>query len=424
MYIHVVSRGEKLWQIANYYHVDIDEIIEINGLKDPDRLLVGQALLIPSEDLYYRVKQGDTMWKIAEDHGISVQELLLVNKTLNPNSIYPGKLLKIPRKTKPVIEVNGFTYFLGESAVPIVKEVGDLLTYLTPFAYLIKEDGTLQEIDDEPAIRAADSENIIPVMAINNFTYGSKGEDVAHIVLNDPETVDKLLNNIIDIMKKKGYIGLNIDFENVLPEDREAYNNFLIAAMKQLHNEGFFVSTSLAPKVRGDQPGLMYEAHDYEAHGKYADFVVLMTYEWGYRAGPPQAISPLNEMKRVLDYAVTVIPANKIMMGFQIYARDWVIPHVPGQVAETISEAEAMDRAYKYNATIHYDPVAASPFFNYVDEEGIEHEVWFEDARSAQAKFDLVKEYGLRGISYWALGYPFPQNWALLDYNFNIRKRF
>jgi spore germination protein len=50
------------------------------------------------------------------------------------------------------------------------------------------------------------------------------------------------------------------------------------------------------------------------------------------------------------------------------------------------------------------------------------HEVWFEDARSAQAKFETVKEYGLSGISYWALGYPFPQNWTLLAENFQVNK--
>jgi len=63
-----------------------------------------------------------------------------------------------------------------------------------------------------------------------------------------------------------------------------------------------------------------------------------------------------------------------------------------------------------------------SPFFRYTDEQGRNHEVWFEDARSAQAKFDLVKDYDLRGISYWALGYPFPQNWALLNANFVVDK--
>ena len=98
-------------------------------------------------------------------------------------------------------------------------------------------------------------------------------------------------------MKEKGYQGLNIDFENVFPADRENYNQFLQRAVDRLHPEGYSVSTALAPKISGEQKGLLYEAHDYEAHGRIVDFVVLMTYEWGYRFGPPQAISPLNRNK-------------------------------------------------------------------------------------------------------------------------------
>ena len=423
MYIHVVNRGDTLWQIANYYHTDINEIISVNGLQNQNQLLVGQSLVIPTEEILYTVKTGDSLWKIADKFGVSIQDLLWTNRILTPKIIYPGIVLRIPRKSRPSIEVNGFNYWLGERAVPIVDEVGDYLTYLSPFTYLIKEDGTLQTIDDTASIRAASMDNIIPVMVITNFTITSRGENLAHVVLNSPNIIENLLSSIINIMRQRGYKGLNIDFENVLPEDKSAYNNFLQKAVERLHREGFFVSTSLAPKVSKDQKGVFYEAHDYEAHGKLADFVVLMTYEWGYRFGSPQAISPLNEIKRVLNYAITAIPKEKILMGFQIYARDWIIPHIEGQEAETMSVQDAIARAYKYGSVIRYDSVTESPFFHYTDEKGRAHEVWFEDARSAQAKFNTVKDYGLRGISYWALGYPFPQNWALLEDNFNIVKR-
>lgn len=113
---------------------------------------------------------------------------------------------------------------------------------------------------------------------------------------------------------------------------------------------------------------------------------------------------------------------TKFFLGFEIYARDWLLPHVKGQEAETFSSQEALNRARKHGATIQYDRTAQSPYFRYVDEQGRNHEVWFEDARSAQAKFDMTKEYNLRGISYWALGFPFPQNWALLNNDFSIKK--
>ena len=421
MVIHVVKSGESLWKIANSYQVTIASIVNSNDLTDPAKLVIGQALVIPTKEVVHSVKAGESLWNIAQKYATTIQNIVQVNKITNPNVIYPGQQVVIPSKLKESIEVNAYIYFFGEKAVPIIQEIGENLTYISPFAYLIKEDGSLQSIDDLPAIKTVSGLGVTPMMSITNFTSTYKGENLASVVLNNLEIVDRLLNDISRIMREKGYSGLSIDFENVLPTDREAYNSFLQRAVNKLHAEGFFVSTALAPKVNAKQAGLLYEAHDYAAHGRIADFVILMTYEWGYRKGPPQAISPLNQIRRVLDYAITVIPREKIFFGFQIYARDWLLPHVSGQEAETFSMKEAISRALKYGAVIQYDTVTQSPFYRYKDGQGKEHEVWFEDARSAQAKFDTVKEYNLRGISYWTLGYPFSQNWVLLQDNFNVK---
>src|SRR5690606_33478461 len=101
-------------------------------------------------------------------------------------------------------------------------------------------------------------------------------------VLSSPQIQDKLLDNILRVMEEKGYRGLNVDFENVRQSDREAYNRFLQKAVDRLHPRGFFVSTAVAPKTSSEQKGLLYEAHDYEAQGRIVDFIILMTYEWGY----------------------------------------------------------------------------------------------------------------------------------------------
>ncbi|WP_100405602.1 LysM peptidoglycan-binding domain-containing protein [Bacillus solitudinis] len=416
---HIVRYGETLWSISQQYGVTINEIVQTNQLTDPNLLYPGTTLIIPP--LMHQVQTGETLWSIAQRYGTTIQAIISENQIVNPNLIYPGIQLVIPR-AKPTIEVNAYTYQSNQAAVTSINQLGDLLTYLSPFAYLITENGTLAPMKDEAMIPAALEENVVPMMSITNFTSTSAGSNLAHEVLATAEYRENLLTDIIRIMEEKGYRGLNVDFENVLPADRELYNDFLQQTVDRLHPLGYFVSTAVAPKVSGTQAGLLYEAHDYEAHGRIVDFVILMTYEWGYRLGPPQAISPINEMRRVVEYALSVIPPEKVVLGFQIYARDWLLPHVPRQEARTFSPQEAISLAVQYGATIQYDTRAQSPFFRYVDEQGRSHEVWFEDARSAQAKFDMIKQYNLRGVSYWALGYPYPQNWALLNDNFNIQK--
>ena len=162
----------------------------------------------------------------------------------------------------------------------------------------------------------------------------------------------------------------------------------------------------------------MYEGKDYSALGAAADYVLLMTYEWGYKYGPNMAVAPLNMVRRVIDYAVTEIPPEKIRLGIPNYGYDWPLPFERGKTtAVTIGNVEAVQIAIQNDAEIHFDNTAQSPYFNYT-RDGIYHEVWFEDMRSMQAKFDLIKEYGLGGAGYWQIMRWWRANWLLLMENF------
>ena len=133
------------------------------------------------------------------------------------------------------------------------------------------------------------------------------------------------------------------------------------------------------------------------------------------------AVSPLPNVRTVLDYAVTEIPPEKIFLGLSNYGYDWLLPYQQGRRAPSISNQEAVQLAIRHYAAIRYDQEAQSPWFRYVDGSGQEHEVWFEDARSIKAKLALAQEYGLYGVGYWNLMRPFPQNWRVLNALYRIR---
>lgn len=469
MEIHVVKRGETLWGIVQGYGVDINQVILVNQLDNPDVLVVGQSLVIPNPSQEYVVTPGDNLWAIAQMYGVSVTELaqannitdpsliyvgallqipytfhvvqvgeflwgiaqqygvpvnqiIDANNMISPSYIYPGQRLRIPITNRPIIDVNAYTTQLNEQGRREVLALGSNLTYLAPFMYSVQADGTITELQESQVLEAARATNTAPLLVLTNFTNNEFNSDLAATILRNPELQETLITNILEVIRAKGYRGINIDFEYVYREDRENYNAFLRRFVARFHPEGLLVSTALAPKDSADQEGLLYEAHDYEAHGNIVDFVILMTYEWGWAGGEPWAIAPINEVREVLDYAVTVIPSEKILMGVPLYGRDWEIPWQEGTFANTISPKEAVHLAARYNVPIQYNETYQSPFFTYVDENGQRHEVWFEDARSMQAKYDTVKDYNLRGISYWVLGNPFPENWAVLGDMFTIRK--
>jgi spore germination protein len=111
-------------------------------------------------------------------------------------------------------------------------------------------------------------------------------------------------------------------------------------------------------------------------------------------------------------------------MGIPNYGYDWPLPFEQGvTMAKSIGNEEAIRIAERYGAEIKYDETSASPFFNYYDENGREHEVWFEDVRSIARKYELIDEFSLKGSGYWNLMRSFSQNWSYVNSRYNIVKQ-
>lgn len=428
MQIHVVRRGQTLSGIAQAYNTTWQRISEANELDAPNQLVVGQALVIPIYGRFHWVAPGESLWSIGRRYNIEPRELARVNRIPYNATLTVGLRLYIPPGPKPSIEVNAYIEptagTITERQRQEVRNLGRYLTYLAPFSFRANRDGTLTAppLDELPQI--ATSLGIINMLVVTNQEEGQFSKELAHILFTNTQVRENFLNNIIQTANRLNFKDIHFDFEFIDPADRDAYNEFLRIARDRLKAQGFLMSTALAPKTSATQVGAWYTAHDYATHGRLTDFVVLMTYEWGYTYSTPQAVSPIGPVRNVVRYALTEMPANKIMLGQNLYGYDWRAPfRYGGEAARALSPQQAIALARRENVSISYDYTAQAPFFRYYDNEGRLHEVWFEDARSIQAKFDLIKQLRLRGISYWKLGLSFPQNWLLLQDNFNIIKR-
>ncbi|ERN53688.1 glycoside hydrolase family 18 protein [Alkalihalophilus marmarensis] len=428
MQIHVVVSGDSVWSIARQYEIPYQMIVDANQLENADQLVVGQALVIPSVGRFHWLQPGENIWEVSQRYHIPPELITQVNQIHSTRDVHVWKRLYIPTeyRQKPAIDVGGYIdlNITGEDSANVVGDKARYLTFVMVFSYEMNYDGTLRPIDDQAIINTAYSQNAIPLMVITNIEDGGFSTELATAILQDEQLQDRLLDEAIAIMEEKGYLGLDFDLEYLGSENREAYNNLMRKAKERLDEKGFYLSSALAPQVEEGMEGVLYEGHDYRTHGEIADFVFLMTYEWGWTGGPPRAVAPIDQVRRVIEFAASQMPNDKIMMGIPLYGYDWTLPFVAGQSrARAIDHQEAIRLAATYNAAIEYDQTAQSPYFRYVDEQGRQHEVWFDDARSIQAKFDLVKEFGLRGLFYWVLGWDFPQNWLLLEDNFTINKR-
>ncbi len=422
MIIYTVNTGDTTYSIAKNYGLTVAELERFNDLPDPSNLSVGQDILIPVEGFVYTVKQGDSLYSIASHFGISLETLLNANSDIRPPYvIVPGDIINIPESaTKRTISVNGYAY--PDIKQDVLQSVLPYLTYLSVFSHSITPEGRLIGLNDSSLIERIKNGGVAPIMVVTNTEQGGGfSSELAGGILNSQSLSETLADNIVTTAKNKGYLGVDIDFEYILPADRPKYNAFLSLVRQKTTAAGLTLSTAVAPKISATQQGTLYEAHDYAFHNSVVDYIIIMTYEWGYLYGPPMAVAPYNEVKRVISYAVTEIDSQKILMGMPNYAYDWTLPYREGRPAEILSINNAIRRAAERGAVIEFNETSQAPFYRYT-QSGTEHIVWFENARSTAARLQLVNDYNLGGVSYWTVNQFYAQNWRVLESLYNIRK--
>ncbi len=426
MTIYVAQAGDTLTAIATRYGISVERLALDNGLPPDGVPVVGQALVIQIPAEAYTVQAGDTLLAIARRFGVSVKSLWRNNPQLDGGAaLAVGQTLVIRYTDTPTtaIAVNGYAYPFIDTTV--LRRTLPYLTWLTVFTYGFTPEGELIIPDDEAVVALAREYGVAPVLLLSTLTDdGMFSNALASALLRDPALQETVLDQLLAIMLAKGYRGLDIDFEYILPEDTEAYARFVQTAAERMREAGYFTVVSLAPKTSADQAGLLYEAHNYAALGDAADYAFLMTYEWGYTYGPAMAVAPLDKVTAVLNYAVSEIPPDKLLMGIPNYAYNFTLPFVRGESqAPSLSNQAAIELAREKGADIQYDETAQAPFFRYTD-DGTVHEVWFQDARSVDASLSLAKQFRLTGVGYWNVMRYFAQNWAVLNSRFQILEMF
>ncbi len=424
MLIHTLQRGESPYSIAMEYGVTLAELMRDNGIEGLMYLPEGMALVIPGGRREYTVRQGQSIYSIARIFGTTPEGILSYNPEIeDPDSLQTGQVITVPSGNVKVgtISVGGYAY--TNISPETLRKTLPYLTYIYPFSYEADGEGNLKPLYDKYIVDNALNTGTAPMMTVTNLSQekGFDG-DIAVRILTDNTVKRQFINNIKEIIGEKNYRGVDFDFEYIPAENRDDYSRFIEEVSEEMRSLGYLVSVALAPKQRDNQEGLLYSGHDYERIGAAADFVTLMTYEWGYTYGPPQAVAPINEVEKVIAYGVGRIPSEKIMMGIPNYGYDWTIPYREGTAARTVTNSGAISLAVSRGAEIEFDETAQTPYFYYNSANGTRHVVWFEDARSIKAKLNLVDKYNLGGITYWTVNSFFPQNWVVLNGMFDIRK--
>ena len=283
--IVVFNKADSLLSISKKYGVPLDKIYSDNGLGGNKLPVVGQSIVVLKAKEFLVVQNDTTVNKISEKTGKDVNTIFRNNYFLSGRqNVPPLSYVVLEYENMPTLRkiTGGYAYdFISTSKL---LETVNYLNYIMPFTYGFTKDGNLVEAQDEFIINIAKQHGVSPLMHVSTLTEeGVFDSNLPRAVFENNDSLDTLLYSIVDTVDKKGYDGVDVDFEFLPFEQRENYVDFLAQLSERLREKDKILIVALPPKTSDNQSGALYEGIDYGEIGKYADYVLLMTYEYAFR---------------------------------------------------------------------------------------------------------------------------------------------
>jgi spore germination protein len=427
MELYVVQQGDSIDTIAERFGITVDKLAYDNGLVYPYNLVIGQTIVIAYPKQSHIVQEGDTLQSIANAYSVSQMQILRNNPYISDRGyLIPGETLVISYNTSRSITVNGFTYpyIRRETLIRILPN----LTYLTIFNYSITKTGEIIEYyDDSDVVNTAKEYGVIPLLMLTTLSpQGEPNIEVAYDVLLNEEYQDRSINQFTNIMKQKGYLGLNMVINYLNENSQSLYLNFVQKISERLQQEGLLFFATINYSIQERDNKISVEEVDYSKLSMYVNGLIFLKFVWGTNYGPPSPVSNINNIRAIIDYATSIVSEDKIAVGKPILGYDWQLPYVPNRsFATSMSIDSALSLAYETGAIIQFDEDSQTPYFYYNQiyfGAPVQHIVWFIDARSIDALDNVILEYSLNGSGIWNIMNYYPQLWTILNTKFDTVK--
>lgn len=234
--------------------------------------------------------------------------------------------------------------------------------------------------------------------------------EITHEALSNEKTRKKIINKTIELCKKYGMKGINIDFEHTKIDDRDYITDF-VREFRQAAGDDFIITVDVTPQISAD---VTKEPYDRKALAEIADYMVVMAYDqhWGSsdKAG---SVAQYKWVEGSINVLFRNIPNKKMILGVPLYTRIW--KEDGGKVT---SKTISMDEVARIIASKGLKPVwDKESQQNYIEyqENGADYKIWIEDANSLEKKVSLVNKYNLAGVGSWRLGFETSNIWDVIS---------
>lgn len=274
----------------------------------------------------------------------------------------------------------------------------------------VVENGVVHSTDDRVMtfLRAEKAEvEVFPL--INNFDPVRK-EWLANIglFLNNAAARQTFRSQLLLFLGSDHFKGAAIDFEEIPLKSQPGFLALVQELADDLHSRGLrlFVNVPVSDKD-----------YDYVRLAASVDGLVIMNYDQHQTTSSAGPIAAQDWFTSNLSQAVKDIPKTKIICAIGNYGYDWALSGKNKRVVnvDTNNVQESWLHARESSAEIDFHPDSLNPHFGYVEDNGIEHQVWYLDAVTALNQMRAARVAGIRTFALWRLGSEDRSLWKIWD---------
>lgn len=277
---------------------------------------------------------------------------------------------------------------------------------LSPRWFFLNQDGSISD-QSTPSLSAWAKQHGKQVWAMFGNRFSMEN---THALLSSPEKRAAAISTIGNLAVKYGIQGINLDFENIAPADREAFTSFVSELAQKLHANQMILSVDVSPDLQTDWT----EAFDYTALGKSADYIVLMGYDEHWTGGSSGSVASLPWVKNGLETLLQEVPASKVILALPLFVKDWTVSETGATLgSRDLTFSAQVQLMHKYALKPVWNSRLAQYTAEY-KESGDKHLIWLEDSRSLSAKYSMAMEHQIAGFAYWHIGGETPEIWPAL----------
>ncbi len=408
MEIYTVREGDTLYHIGRRYGISPERLAADNGITAPDRLPVGENLLIVRPGKTVTVREGETLFSIAERYGTDVMTLWQLNPFLGgSDQITAGDVLTVRSSTPRGSALTVGGYVRPDQSDSELRAVLPYLTTVAVSSAYIDRKGGIRVPEATSVIETASRYRVSPILAVTD-EGGSAGEESLRHLLGSPEARTAFAEALTDALTDNGYSGAELSFPLLPPGSATGYQELLRTVRELFLPLGLSLTVAVSPRLTKDAEERRILLR---AAGEYADLVRLVAFD-RESMGDCRPISPIGETVRELSLCLEEIPRHKVTLCLALYGYDRTVTgNGRTENARSVSPSEAITMAFIERTAIRYDCEAEESFYSYyVPESGRSerHDVWFRDIRGAAALMRILDRLHLSGIALYPTYTPYP----------------